>query len=217
LERDMSPGSVFDLKDATYHIVHKGSNGQACFFADEDYRLYLSCLKAVALNNSCEIHAYVLMPHYVQLLATGHRLGAVARMMAGISRRHAQHVNYAYGHTGSVWEQRYRRSPVLHEASVLKCYRFIELHPVRMGRADLPDQYPWSSFLINGAGFYSDVIVEHPCFRALGEEQATRQAAYRKLCSQDLGDSDLEAIKDALIQGRAITTRSHAAPTDTLV
>jgi putative transposase len=214
MERNMGVNSGFELKDATYHIVHKGGNGQACFFTDADYRLYLSCLKAVATNNYCEVHAYVLMPHYVQLLVTGHKLGAVQRMMGNISKRHSQHVNYVYGHSGPVWEQRYRSSPVLQLESVLKCYRFIELHPVRMGSADQPDQYPWSSYLINALGFGSELITEHPGYLALAEDGLDRQAAYRTLCTEDLDDRELEEIKDALLQGRAITTSLQRAPSN---
>ncbi len=194
----------FQLKDATYHIVHKSGNGQPCFFGDADYRLYLSCLKAVAENNCCEIHAYVLMSHYVQLLVTGHKLGAVQRVIGTVSKRHAQHINYLYGHAGSVWESRARTSPVLELQSVLKCYRFIELHAVRMGCVEQPDQYPWSSFLVNGLGFRSDLVKEHPCYRALSKDAENRQSAYRKLCARDLDDGELAEIKDALIQGRPI-------------
>jgi putative transposase len=195
---------AFQLKDATYHIVHKSGNGQPCFFADADYRVYLSCIKAVAENNFCEIHAYVLMPHYVQLLMTGHKIGAMQRVIANISKRHAQHVNYLYGHAGCVWEPRAKASPVLDLQSILKCYRFIELHPVRMGCVEQPDQYPWSSYLVNALGFASDLIKEHPACLALGTDSDHRRSAYRKVCAEDLGDEELEEINDALIQGRAI-------------
>jgi putative transposase len=213
----MALSSAFDLKDATYHVVHKAAHGQPCFFADDDYRLYLGNLKTVARFNGCEIHAYVLMSHYVQLLATGHELGAVAGMVAAIGRQHAQHLASAYGIEAPVWEQRYRASPVLQRESILKCYRFIELHPVRMGSAEAADQYPWSSYLVNALGFRSELVVEHPAYASLGEDVQAARSAYRKLCERSLDDADLEAIKDALLQGRAISTRLLELPSDMMV
>lgn len=213
-EERVRSGSGFDVRDATYHVVHRGINGQACFFADEDCQFYLSRLKAVAVNSQCDIHAYVLMPDYVQLLATARRNGALARMMGTISKRYAQHVNYVYGHGDAVWERRYRASLVGRDDYVLRCYRFIELHPVRMGSADHPDDYPWSSYCANATGSGNEPIKAHAQYEALGRDAAARQTAYRKLCSADLREDDLEEIKAALISGRAIGTSMCAEGID---
>lgn len=205
------------MQTGTYHVVHRGINGQACFFADEDCQLYLSCLKAVAANSQCDIHAYVLMPDYVQLLATARKNGALARMMGTISKRYAQHVNYVYGHGDPVWERRYRASIVGRDDYVLKCYCFIELHPVRMGSADHPDDYPWSSYCANATGSGNQLIKAHAQYETLGRDTAARQTAYGNLCSAGLGAADLEEIKDALIRGRAIGDSVCAERADALL
>lgn len=43
------------------HLIQRGNNRQACFFADDDYRVYLDWLAEYADANDCDIHAYVLM------------------------------------------------------------------------------------------------------------------------------------------------------------
>ncbi|MCW5209748.1 hypothetical protein VU10_06165, partial [Desulfobulbus sp. US1] len=43
------------------HIIQRGNNRQACFFADEDYLFYLDWLEKYARISRCSIHAFVLM------------------------------------------------------------------------------------------------------------------------------------------------------------
>lgn len=47
------------------HIIQRGNNRQACFFANEDYRFYLDWLRQSADQAGCEIHADVLMTNHV--------------------------------------------------------------------------------------------------------------------------------------------------------
>lgn len=51
-----------------WHIIQRGNNRSACFFADEDYRFYLHHLKEYVKKFGCSIHAYVLMTNHVNLL-----------------------------------------------------------------------------------------------------------------------------------------------------
>ena len=53
-----------------WHIIQRGNNRSACFYAEEDYRRYLDTLKEQADKHDCQIHAYVLMTNHVHLLVT---------------------------------------------------------------------------------------------------------------------------------------------------
>ncbi len=52
------------------HLIQRGNNRQACFYADEDFRLYLDWLEENADESGCLVHAYVLMTNHVHLLIT---------------------------------------------------------------------------------------------------------------------------------------------------
>ena len=52
------------------HVIQRGNNRQPCFFAEENYHLYLEWLGEAAARYGCEIHAYVLMTNHVHLLLT---------------------------------------------------------------------------------------------------------------------------------------------------
>ena len=55
--RNVVPGQAM-------HIIQRGNNRQATFYAEEDYRKYLDTLFDYAKQYECDIHAYVLMPMY---------------------------------------------------------------------------------------------------------------------------------------------------------
>jgi putative transposase len=52
------------------HIIQRGNNRQACFFAEEDYLFYLDWLEEYAQSTECSVHSYVLMTNHVHLLLT---------------------------------------------------------------------------------------------------------------------------------------------------
>lgn len=52
------------------HVVQRGNNRQATFFAEADYRYYLDCLVEASAKYDCALHAYVLMTNHVHLLVT---------------------------------------------------------------------------------------------------------------------------------------------------
>ena len=65
-----------------WHIIQRGNNRSTCFFADEDYRLYLDLLEELAAKFSCTVHVYVLMTNHVHLLLTpGNIAGQVTEPM----------------------------------------------------------------------------------------------------------------------------------------
>ena len=65
------------LVDVPQHIIQRGNNRQATFFAEEDYLFYLDRLCEGAQKYGCSIHAYVLMTNHVHLLASAQRAYAL--------------------------------------------------------------------------------------------------------------------------------------------
>jgi REP element-mobilizing transposase RayT len=55
------------LSGVPLYLIQRGNNGQACFFADEDYHFHLEWLAEHAGKTGCCIHAYVLMANHVQV------------------------------------------------------------------------------------------------------------------------------------------------------
>jgi len=192
-----------DLAGIPQHIIQRGNNREACFFAVVDRQRYLKWLCIAAKKYSGLVHAYVLMTNHVHLLATGAEQGSLSRMMQSLGRRYVRYVNSKYRRTGTLWEGRYKSGLVDSDRYLLTCYRYIELNPVRAGFASTPDEYRWSSFHRNARGARDDVVTPHATYLSLGKSDPARQSAYRELFRRPI-DDDIEAIRQHVTQGKAL-------------
>ena len=61
----MSRRGRLSVAGIPWHKIQGGNNRAACFFAEEDYDLYLYHLKEQADKFGCAIHANVLMTNHV--------------------------------------------------------------------------------------------------------------------------------------------------------
>ena len=102
------------------HVIQRGNNRAACFFADEDYYSYLHWLKQAAAKYWVVVHAYVLMTNHVHLLVTPGAPGALAALMQSLGRRYVRYVNFTYQRSGTLWEGRYKAGLVDDEAYLLR-------------------------------------------------------------------------------------------------
>jgi putative transposase len=183
------------------HIVQHGNNREDCFFSEADYATYLRWLDRAARAYGVVLHAYVLMPDHVHLLATPTLEGGVSRMMQYLGRHYVQHINKTYGRSGTLWERRYHASVVEAEPYLLTLYRCIELNPVRAGMVQAPEQYPWSSARAHLAPEQSSLILDHELYMRLGASSEARARAYGALMREPLEEAALSQICVAARQG----------------
>lgn len=54
----------FNLIGIPQHVIQRGNNREACFYAEPDYRRYVDELRNVSDKYDCRIHAYVLMTNH---------------------------------------------------------------------------------------------------------------------------------------------------------
>ncbi|WP_332840108.1 transposase [Stenotrophomonas sp. Iso1] len=86
------------------------------------------------------------MTNHVHLLITPTQTGAISRLMQSLGRRYVRYINDSYGRTGTLWEGRYKSHLVANDEHLLRCYRYIELNPVRAGMVAHAADYRWSSY-----------------------------------------------------------------------
>lgn len=186
------------------HVIQRGNNRAACFFADDDYRYYLQCLSEGTQRYGCAVHAYVLMTNHVHLLVTPETEEGLSRMMRYLGSRYVQYVNYVYRRSGTLWEGRFKSNLIDSERYLLTCYRYIELNPVRAGMVSGPADYPWSSYAAHAMGIRDQLLQDHPLYRALGDTAAARQTAYRDLFRAQVDEAAINTIRDAINTGVAL-------------
>ena len=91
-----------------WHIIQRGNNRSACFYAAGDYLKYVDTLHELSRRYGCEIHAYVLMTNHVHLLLTPQKITSAALLMKHLGQRYVQYINRSYRRSGTLWEGRFR-------------------------------------------------------------------------------------------------------------
>jgi putative transposase len=163
------------------HVMQRRSDGMPCFFNDEDYLVYLDCLKDAAERYECAVHAYVLMPDHVQLLLGLDSETRLMRLLSRLGTQYVEYVNYTYQRTGEFWAQAPSITPIGTEQDVLEHYREIETVPVQAHLVPGPADYRWSSHRHHSGGCEDAVIRDHPVYLGLGTTQLARQLTYRAM------------------------------------
>jgi putative transposase len=191
----------YALPGIPHHVIQRGNNRSAMFAGTADYLFFRECLAIGSLQHSCLIHAYVLMTNHVHLLATAGTPNGLSRFMQSVGCRYVHYFNRTYGRTGTLWEGRYRATPIDTDRYLLACYRYIELNPVRAGMAEDPAAYPWSSYRANALGYPDPLVSVHQRFEALGADVESRRLAYRSLFDHAIGPDTIQKIRETTNNG----------------
>jgi len=187
-----------------HHLIQRGNNRQPIFLDEFDCARYLRELGELAPVHGLAIHAYVLMPNHVHLLATPAEDAAFARLMQSLGRRYVRSFNARHRRTGTLWEGRYRSTVIESERYLLACMRYIELNPVRAGLVSEPADYRWSSHGHNVGLRIDGLVTEHALYWALGNTPFERQIAYRRLFQESQADGEIDALREATQHGWAL-------------
>jgi putative transposase len=187
----------FVLPDYPQHVIQRGNNAQSVLFDEADYWFLWECLGAGATKFHCDIHAYVLMPTHLHLVATPHAEDSIGKMMQYVGRYYVRYFNQRYDRTGTLWDGRYRATLLNPRQYLNTCARYVEDNPVRAGLVTEAGAYDWSSHGANAGGREDTLVHPHPAYLALGRSIRARQAAWRALFAQPLAEADLASIRAA--------------------
>lgn len=194
-----------------HHIIQRSHDHLAAFRDEADFQAFLNFLREAARLFRVAVHAYVLMPDQIHVLATPQDETGLARLMQWVGRQYVPYFNTRYSRSGALWQGRYRATVIEAETYFLSCCRFIELKPVHSGIVVSPSEYRWSSFG-HHAGLKPDpVITDHPTFWALGNTPFDREAAYRQSLEQGLSEVEMEFIGGATMKGWPLGSDSFRA------
>lgn len=191
----------FVLPDQPHHIIQQGNDSQLIFREDEDYQRFLVWLKESAREFKVAIHAYVLMPNHLHLLASPSTEEGLAQMMQRLGRYYVPWYNAKYVRTGSLFQGRFKTSLIDSKQYFMLCSRYIELNPVRNGQVADALDYPWSSYPHHAGVKPDPVVTDHALYWALGNTPFQREAAYIELSRPSLTAEQMATISSALLKG----------------
>ena len=130
------------LPGYAHHVIQRGHNRQVVFAESRDFAYYLETLAAFKNDYAVKVYAYCLMTNHVHLLLAPQASEGLAQLMKRVAGRQTRYHNGRERRSGTLWESRYKSSPVDTDAYLLACVRYIELNPVRARIAAAPEQYP---------------------------------------------------------------------------
>jgi putative transposase len=200
----------YTIRNQPQHIIQHGLDEQEIFIDDDDYAFYWACLCDAAKANRLKIHAYILMPDHVHLLASPGEEHSIPKTLQSLGRRYVQYFNSNYGNSGTLWEGRYRATVVDSKNYLLDCSRYIELNGVRAGLVEHPRHYNWSSYGHNALGKKDWLINEHRVYKKLSSWIKPSHEVYRSLFKNRISTAELEFIRNTTNKGWAMGDEKFA-------
>ena len=125
------------LPNYPHHVVQRGHNRQVVFAELAEFK------EEYAIN----VYGFCLMTKHVHLvLQPGERVAGLGQLMKRLAGRQTRYMNRQEQRSGTLWESRYKSSPIQTEAYLLACCRYVELNAVRARMVSRPEDYRWSSY-----------------------------------------------------------------------
>ena len=224
----MPRGARIVLANRPHHIVQRGHDRQVVFAGDHDYRYYLATVREWKEQLGCKVYAYCLMTNHVHLVVDpGDEPKHLALFMKRVAARQTRLVNRIEQRSGTLWESRFKSSPIETDCYLLACCRYVEMNPVRAGMVGAPEDYPWSSCRSRVGMVREDWLDNLPTYAEgrfqiypqrygdwlrsavpPGEWELIRKAVQR--CQLTGGDSFREEVEETI--GRRIEMRGPGRP-----
>lgn len=188
------------LAETPHHVTQCGHNNQPVFSDEDDFQHYLSTLAEFKTIYGVKVYAFCLMNNHVHMiLEPGDDIAGMGKLMKRLAGRQTRRFNRKHDRRGTLWESRYRSSPIQTEPYLLACCRYIELSPVRAGVVANPGEYLWSSYnrhaWSNNEYPWLDL---HTRYLALGDDKTSRQQHYRAYASSAISSAEWDFIRDAV-------------------
>jgi putative transposase len=187
-----------------HHVIQRGHNKQVVFAETRDFQYYLATLAEFKEAYGVKVYAFCLMTNHVHLIVQpGEVVAGLGQLMKRLAGRQTRHVNRQEKRSGTLWESRYKSSPIQTEAYLLAACRYVELNPVRVGLVTNPGEYHWSSYVQRAgeAALYPWLDTD-PCFEALATTELERAARYREFVLSAIPAGEWDLIQNAVQRGQ---------------
>jgi len=192
------------LPNTPHHVVQRGHNKQPVFLEEDDYESYLRILRKWTGEFGVKVYGYCLMTNHVHLvLDPGSDVHSLAKAMKRASGRFTRRINRLHVRSGTLWESRFKSSPIQTAEYLLACCRYIDLNPVSAGMVMNPGEYRWSSFHQKTRDSDNAWINLDECYVALGKTVNERMQFYEKFVTKGIPASgEMDLIRRALKSGQ---------------
>ena len=182
-----------------HHIVQRGHNKKAVFVEGGDYQYYLDNLVEWKNELGLALYSYCLMTNHIHLIVKANdSVGSIGELMKRLAGRQTRYVNKKENRTGSLWESRYKISPIQTDSYLLQCCRYVELNPVKALMVDKPEIYRWSSYAIKIGLIENTSLDLDPCYLSLAQTEISRRENYKSYVEAGTSFEEQKFIQNAV-------------------
>jgi putative transposase len=191
------------LPNYPHHIIQRGHNRQTVFACDDDYLYYLDNLAEFKKAFECKVYSFCLMTNHAHIVVDpGDEPENLGKLMKRLAGRQTRHVNRLEGRSGTLWEGRFRSSPIDTNSYLLACCRYVEMNPVMAGICEDPAGYRWSSCAtkLGARGF--DWLDLDPLYLGFAESSQERAFRYLDFLNGTISEDERRIILGAVLRGQ---------------
>lgn len=199
----MPRSSRLVLPHYPHHVLQRGHNRQTVFASDEDYHYFLANLAEWKNRLGCKVYAFCLMTnHFHLVIDPGDNPDNLGLLMKRVVGRQTRFFNRLEGRSGTLWEGRFKSSPIDSDAYLLACCRYVEMNPVSAGIFGEAWDYPWSSCSSKITSKTYKWLDDDPIYLSLGATIEECRQSYLDFLHQNISTEEKELILCAVQRGQ---------------
>jgi len=172
--------------DSAFHVISRGNNKQHVFLADLDKFAYYKFLLELKEEARLSIFHYCLMNNHIHLIVWLNAESDLPDFMKRLNLRYFAYYQKRYGHSGHLWQGRYRSYLINEETYLLQCGKYIELNPVRAGLVRSPEDYRFSSYRYYALGEDDPLLTPDPAYDGQAPSGDLRRRRYAEFVVERL-------------------------------
>jgi putative transposase len=140
----------------TYHVLNRGNARSQVFHKPADFDAFVQIMCEASARLPMRLLAYCVMPNHFHLVVRPNADGDLSRWMQWLLTTHVRRYLAHYGHSGHVWQGRFKAFAIQDDNHLVTVVRYVERNPLRAGLVQRAEDWPWSS--LNVARSASGVI-----------------------------------------------------------
>ena len=189
------------LPGLPHYVLQRGNNLQPIFADAQDYACMKDLLREMGRRFAVELHAYILLPNQLHLLATPETADSLPQFMQAVGRSYVRGFNNRHGRSGTLWEGRYRGTVLEPQAWLLPAMVVLESQAVTQGLTARAVDYAFSSARHNAGAQVDSMLRLHRAYWSLGDTPFAREAAYAQLLDRGASEEVQEVVLQAALKG----------------
>lgn len=134
------------LPGCYYHLYNRGAHRLSIFREETNYRYVLMRVQKYSKRYGITVIAYCLMPNHYHFLVRQEGERPAGLLVQHTFNAYSKAFNNRYGHSGTLFEGRFKALLVADDPYLLHLCRYIHANPVKDGFALSPELWPYSNY-----------------------------------------------------------------------